>query len=124
MNLYEGTRTLWGMCWGSSGSRITCHSERSEESQPDGRFFAALRMTGKSLRMTAPLARHRCSGAIDEGNQNADHCQPEKGDGVLHMHIRVCNDVRDIRNEEKHSQSHTHDCDKDAEIEECRVLHS
>ena len=69
------------------------------------------------------LATHRRFGAVDEGDKNANHSQREEGDGVFHMCLRGCDDVGDIRNEKKHSQRHTNNCYKDAEVEDCRVLH-
>ena len=72
----------------------------------------------------AVLASRGSFGPVDERDKNANDCQREESNSMLYMHLIVGDDVIDVRNEEKHSQSHTNDCHKDAEEEDCRVLHS
>ena len=90
---------------------------------PLGEYLNGTPTGGVATVIYEVLASRGRPGAVDEGDKNANHCQREEGNSVLYMHLRVGDDVIDIRDEEKHSQSHTNDCHKDSEVEECRVLH-
>ncbi len=77
----------------------------------------------KHIHIHTGLFSHGSPGPIDERDKDANDGKREESDSVLDVRLGVGDDVIDVRNEEKRSQSYTNDSHQDAEKEDCRVLH-
>jgi hypothetical protein len=61
--------------------------------------------------------------AINDGGQDAQYPKREKGNGVFDVHARVSNDVRNARDQEKDSRSHTNEKEEYATPEKSLLIH-